>query len=152
MKVVKKNFNKKIKNFKLLYQASLNGYYATEFHRKCDGKNFTITLVITDKDKIFGGFTEIEWDQDGEYIKGYKGFIFSVNNYKIYYTKEGYYKIYRKKYKGPYFVNGFNISDKNGYDNTYDYSEFDLEGKEYVLVGKKYFSIKDYAVYQIELE
>ena len=121
---VKKNFNKKIKSFTLLYQTSIDVYNNTEFYRKYEGRNFTITLVINDKDKIFGGFTEIEWNQDKKLIK----------------------------YKGTYFVNGFNISDKNGYDNTYDYSVFDLEGKEYVLTGKKYFSIKDYTIYQIELE
>ena len=149
---IKKNFNKRIKCYKLLYQASIDGYDNKDFHRKCDGKNFTITLVISDKDKIFGGFTEIEWNQDGEYIYGYKGFIFSINNNKIYYTKNnGNYSIYRSKY-GPKFYNGFSIEDKFGNDKTYGYSEFELEGKEYVLAGEFYYSIKDYAVYQIELE
>ena len=147
---IKKNFNKKVKSFKVLYQALIDGYSNKDFHKKCDGKNFTITLVIIDKDKIFGGFIEIEWNQDVKSIKGDK--IFSINNNKIYYTKNGYYKIYRSQYFGPYCFEGFVIDDKNGADSTRDYSEFDLEGKEYVLAGEFSFSIKDYAVYQIELE
>ena len=110
MKVLKIDLIKKLKNFKVLYQASINGYDGKDFHRKCDGKDFTITLVITDKDKIFGGFTEIEWNQDEKTIKGYKGFIFSINNNKIYYAKNGYYKIYRSQSYGPHFVGGFRIS------------------------------------------
>ena len=149
---IKNRFNKKIKSFKKIYQASIDGCYNEVFHRKCNGKNFTITLVITDKDKIFGGFTENEWNQDEKTIKGYKGFIFSINNNKIYYTKNGYYKIYRSQSYGPYFVGGFRISNKNGIDSTYNYSEFNLEGKEYVLTGELDYSIKDYVVYQIELE
>ena len=149
---IKKNFNKKIKNFKVLYQASIDGYDGKDFHRKCDGKDFTITLVITDKDKIFGWFTEIEWNQDEKLIVGDKGFIFSINNNKIYYTKYGYYYIHRRQSYGPQFKNGFSIYDKDGFDNTDKYAYFNLEGKEYVLAGEKYFSIKDYAVYQIELE
>ena len=43
MKVLKIDLIKKLKNFKVLYQASINGYDGKDFHRKCDGKNFIIT-------------------------------------------------------------------------------------------------------------
>ena len=85
-------------------------------------------------------------------IGGDKGFIFSINNNKIYYTKNGYYSIWRSQNYGPNFDEGFSIYDKGGFDNTYNNTYFDLEGKEYVLAGENHFSIKDYAVYQIELE
>ena len=44
------------------------------------------------------------------------------------------------------------LVNKNGIDSTYNYSEFNFEGKEYVLTGELDYSIKDYVVYQIELE
>ena len=146
-------YNKTIKNYKKLYQASVDGYSIENFHKKCDGKAFTVIFITNDKDKIFGGFTEIEWDSSSGEKKGYKGFIFSISNNKIYYTEKGYYFIYCDKDFGPTFLNGFSIDKFNLVkDNTYVNSEFNLEGKEYVLQGERYGEVKDYVVYQIELE
>ena len=148
---IKKFFNKKIKKYNLLYLASTDGYDTKYFHEKCDGKSFTVTLVITKENKIFGGFTELEWDQSGEYKEGNKGFIFSITNNKIYYNKN-YYYIDNEDYYGPSFDNnGFYIKSNYGYDRIKYYkNSFDVS-EEYFLARKSYFSIKDYAVYQIEL-
>ena len=150
---IKKFFNKKIKKYNLLYLASTDGYDTKYFHEKCDGKSFTVTIVITKENKIFGGFTELEWDQSGEYKEGNKGFIFSITNNKIYYNKN-YYYIYNKNDYGPSFkYNGFDIQSNYGHDWTkISSSYFDVSEEEYALAGELYFSIKDYAVYQIELE
>ena len=55
---------------------------------------------------------------------------------------------------GPSFDdNAFYISYDYGFDETKRSGiSFDVSGKEYVLAGKYEFSIKTYAVYQIELE
>ena len=156
---IKKNFNKKIKNYKLLYKASTDGYGSEDFHAKCDGKSNTITLILTKNNKLFGGFTDKAWDKRNEYKSGNKGFIFSINNNKIYYNKDNNYNIYCSKKDGPIFGEyDIKISNKcnennDSYDNTDSYtSAYDIQGEEYVLAGTQYFSVIDYAVYQLELE
>ena len=76
MEGIKRNFNKNIKKFNLLYQASRDGYGSEDFHRKCDGKKNTVTLILSDKYKIFGGFTDAEWDKTTLTKKDIKDFFF----------------------------------------------------------------------------
>ena len=152
---IKKYFNKNIRKFELLYQASIDGFGSYNFHKKCDGKKNTIVLVITDNNRIFGGFTELEWDDYSGYKEGNKGFIFSINDNKIYYNKSKY-KIKCESYLQPQFEDGFEIysynNDNHGYDLTYKNDEFNAEGREEALAGEIEFKIKDYAVFQIYLE
>ena len=88
MEGIKRNFNKNITKFNLLYQASRDGYRSEDFHGKCDRKKNTVTLILSENYKIFGGFTDAEWDKNETYKKGNKGFLFSINNNKIYYNKK----------------------------------------------------------------
>ena len=81
-KGIEEYFNKNIRKYELLYQASIDGFGKDNFHKKCDGKKNTIVLVFTDKNRIFGGFTELEWDNYSGYKEGNKGFIFSINDNK----------------------------------------------------------------------
>ena len=53
-------FYKKSHKWQLCYRASRDGWYAEDFHRKCDNKGPTVVLVKVD-DYIFGGFTEFNW-------------------------------------------------------------------------------------------
>ena len=53
--------NKKLK-LKLLYRASIDGDTSQIFHSKCDGYSHTISIFRTSDDKIFGGYTDIQWD------------------------------------------------------------------------------------------
>jgi hypothetical protein len=41
----------------LIYQATRDGWTADNFHNKCDYQGPTITIVKTNKNRIFGGFT-----------------------------------------------------------------------------------------------
>jgi len=156
-KGIKKYFNTSISNFTLLYQASIDGFGYENFHKKCDGKNNTIVLVFTDKNKIFGGFTEAKWDSYSDWNEGYKGFIFSINDNKIYYNKKKH-KIKCKSIFEPTFEDGFaiynhkDLNDFHGLDLTYNKGDFDTKGKKYVLDMQIEFAIKDYAVFQIDLK
>ena len=47
--------------FKRIYDASTDGWDATSFHKCCDRKGWTLTLLETTEDFIFGGFTTAEW-------------------------------------------------------------------------------------------
>ena len=138
-----------------LYQFSKDGNNDDKiFHEKCDGKSFTVTFVLTDKNRIFGGFTELPWDQSEKGKIVDKGFLFSINNKEIYYPKNKFF-IFCSKKTGPYFFSSFYISLMLGFektDPTNFYSEFDdvIEKKNF-LAGDEFFTVKDYAVYQIEI-
>jgi hypothetical protein len=67
----------------LLYRGSRDGFAAKAFHRICDGKRDTLT-VVEDKDKnVFGGFTPVPWESSaGRHLSDPKGrgFLFTIIN------------------------------------------------------------------------
>jgi hypothetical protein len=50
------------KCFNLLWRGSRDGFGAGEFHRHCDGRANTLTLIVDTNGNIFGGFTPVEWE------------------------------------------------------------------------------------------
>jgi hypothetical protein len=65
-------------NGTLLYRATRDGFTAKAFHQKCDGKTNTITIIKTDGNYVFGGYTFAEWNNDGHFITDPNAFIFSL--------------------------------------------------------------------------
>ncbi len=45
------------KSFSLLWRGSRDGFDITEFHKLCDGKANTVTVIKNTNGFIFGGFT-----------------------------------------------------------------------------------------------
>jgi len=43
----------------LLYSGATDGYSAVVYHKKCDNKGPTLTLVASNDDKVFGGFLSL---------------------------------------------------------------------------------------------
>jgi hypothetical protein len=54
MKFVRDQFPKA--RFKRIYNASTDGWDADDFHRFCDIKGWTLTIIKTTDNYIFGGF------------------------------------------------------------------------------------------------
>jgi hypothetical protein len=69
-------FNAKIAR---LYKASEHGFKAENFHKFCDNKGPTVTLIKTNDGHTFGGFTTISWDSSGYYKNDTQSFLFSVD-------------------------------------------------------------------------
>jgi len=72
-------------NPRLLYQASKHGFDGNAFHKYCDGKANTITLVkakFTNSSKVvtIGGFLDKKWTISPSYIDSSKAFIFSITS------------------------------------------------------------------------
>ena len=154
---IKKNLNKRIKEYKLLFKGKRDGFESKDFHSKCDNKSYTVSFVKSKEGRRFGGFTDVKWDQSGSWKKGSNGFIFSLDNNEIYYNKDSNCNIYCNSNCGPTFGGGFdfylsNNCDKN--NNSFDNSSnsYDTKGKKYALAGREYFYVEDYEVYKIELE
>ena len=156
-KGVQKNLKKKIIKYTLLFRASRDGYRTSNFHSKCDGKSNTVTLVETTTGRRFGGFTDAQWDQSSSYKTGSNGFIFSLDNNEIYYNKDNQYNIYCNSSYGPTFGGGndFYICDScNSSNSSYDNSgnSYETNGKQYALASSYNFLVRDYEVFQLELQ
>ena len=88
--------NKKIE-LELLYRASRDGDNPKKFHELCDNKEGgTLIIYKTDKNIIFGGFSNAKWisfcnEKDhkiGKDATGSINFLFQLNNKKKYYLRK----------------------------------------------------------------
>ena len=59
-KWVEEAVKKKVK-FELLWKGTRDGFKASDFHTRCDKKGPTVTVIKSQHDKIFGGFTSESW-------------------------------------------------------------------------------------------
>ncbi|TNV83974.1 hypothetical protein FGO68_gene9601 [Halteria grandinella] len=68
-----------ISNFtvSLLYRASRDGFGAEDFHKTCDKKGATITIVQTTTDHVIGGYTNDPWHSSGGCKQSLSGWLFS---------------------------------------------------------------------------
>jgi len=66
----------------LLYRASRDGSGASHFHRMCDGKGATVTVMKSSDVYIFGGCTDVAWGQiDEDYHSFTESFMFSLKDH-----------------------------------------------------------------------
>jgi hypothetical protein len=167
-----KNFKGKENDFifKLVYRGTRDGDSAKEFHKRCDKIGQNITLVQTDKDKIFGGFTKCNWEIPEKYLKemeedtesGIKkkdtySFCFTLGSQKNIYEfcqDENKEAIFCSPKFGPTFCNNiFAINNKflknGGYSTKKKTSCFEGQKEDYELTGEKNFKIKELEVYEI---
>jgi hypothetical protein len=70
------------KKWKLLYRGSRDGFRSSDFHRLCNGQANTVTVILTTKGNIFGGYTPVEWNSGGSwgYDNSQTSFLFTVKD------------------------------------------------------------------------
>eukprot|EP01084_Bolivina_argentea_P170614 295644_1 len=163
--MLKKQWNKGKYVLKLLYRSTeQNGFNdAAAFHKACDGKSKTITIILTDQHHIFGGYTTIPWASPsfpGQYRNDDSAFVFllrSVNNQpKIYNNKNnnGANAVHADKYWGPRF--GYDDILIGGSSKSYCTSNcsYNIQANDFVGGDSKadyvYFRYILYEVYQVE--
>ena len=152
--------NKRIKEIKKLYQATIDGGDSKYFHLKCDNIPNTLVLVKSEGNRRFGGFTPIPWksEEEGSYMKDQdnKTFVFSLDNKKIYYLKSGFDTVYHYKESGPCFGNGWDIGIKGNplkantlytSQNSFDYNGDKQSLSEYNFPN--HLKALEYEVFQI---
>lgn len=156
---IKRSFDFRIKNINVLFKSSKDGDASSTFHQKCDGKQFTITLVKTTNKRRFGGFKTIAWDQSGAYKPDRYAFIFSFDNKENYFVNDasGSNAIYCHSSYGPTFGDGHDFYIANGCKNntsSYDNTQYRYYNKErkttYGLATQKNFQVENYEVFQFE--
>ena len=77
----------------LLYRGSRDGFRVSDFHRLCDNKKMTLTVIQTTDNKEFGGFTDIDFENKffGKKANG-NTFLFTIEmdkSVKLHKYKEG---------------------------------------------------------------
>ena len=72
----------KTSEHKLLYRASRDGWDACDFHRCCDSKGATITVVKCTEGNVFGGYTSKSWASPAicTAVTDNDTFLFSLKN------------------------------------------------------------------------
>lgn len=55
--------NQTFVNVELLYRGSRDGFEVSDFHRCCDHKGPTFTIIEDTNECIFGGFTTQNWEE-----------------------------------------------------------------------------------------
>lgn len=73
-----------VSHWSLCFRTSPRNIADATFHKKCDGKNDTITIIRVN-DYVFGGYIDIPWfsgqpKDPEEYGKTFNAFIFSLSN------------------------------------------------------------------------
>ena len=81
---VEDRMNKKIKGIKKLYQATIDGGEASNFHSKCDNIPNTLTIIKSKGNRRFGGFTSEIWESKIIFKNDKNAFLFSLDKKKIY--------------------------------------------------------------------
>jgi len=126
--------------FKLLYRASVDGFKGENFHKKVDGHAPTLTIIRSNYGKVFGGFSDLEWNSVNNYKNTTNSWVFSLDHKEKYNQKSGqaHYAVYCYNTYGPTFGGGhdFYIAD-NANSGTACYSNF---GYTYECPGKTYGS------------
>jgi len=67
----------------LLFKCSRDGYKAEDFHRICDGKENTLSVIESHKGKIFGFFASIAWETNGDWKIDAKAWLFSLTHKSV---------------------------------------------------------------------
>jgi hypothetical protein len=163
------------KQFSLLWRGSRDGFKAKEFHRRCDGRANTLTVILDTKGNIFGGFTPVEWESQKRKLPFFsasdpfykaddsqKSFLFTLKNPHdiparrfALEAKEKRGAIYCDSGWGPCFGDGIAVSD-NCNANTdshnelgYSYANDTRLGGAIVLTGSYFFTVKEIEVFEI---
>jgi len=157
-KEIENKMNKRIKEIKKLYQATIDGGDSKYFHLKCDNIPNTLVLIKSEGNRRFGGFTPIPWKSNGSYLKDNenKTFVFSLDNKKIYYLKSGHSAVLHYKESGPCFgggcdigINGNPLKENTLYtsQNSFDYKGDKQSLSEYQFPN--HLKALEYEVFQI---
>ena len=130
---IKESINKNKIKLEKIFSMKIISNSSKDFHNYCDNRGPTLTLIKTTKNKIFGGFTPLNFESYGgpKYDIDGQTFIFSLDSMKKYKLinkeKEA---IYCEEKYGPYFgEKDFYIESnmKNGMAYSNKASNFNLE-------------------------
>ena len=149
--------------YQLLWRGSQDGFEAKTFHDKCNNKGPTLTVIVSNNDKIFGGYTSESWGfggSSGASKQDATAFIYSLTHKAKCAKQKNTKSIIDNSSCGPIFGAGRDIiiwDDCNTRSDNYCESR-DSEGATYALpagadnsflAGSRNFSVKEIEVYAV---
>jgi hypothetical protein len=166
---IKEKLRKNSIKYELIYKMSVNGSNSEDFHKCCDDKGATLTIIETENNFIFGGFTALNWKYNGRinnYMRRYEDekkydknkitFLFSINfmkKYDMFNTKR--IAIISGKDLGPIFGN-YDIRLSKDLKNVTvealkDSNFFELDNLELIKGRGQYdnFVVKELEIFNI---
>ena len=161
-----------IRRFNFLFRASDHKYSAAKFHKYCDNKGGTITIITSHCGNIFGGYTSISWNSNGGWLRDEKAFLFLIKSDDksiqiqcplLFELRKDDVKsaIYCKGNCGPIFGWGYDIfidGNRNGYTEQYSYNTPKVknlcgDNRNHKYFSNRYlFQVMDYEVFKINLD
>jgi hypothetical protein len=66
--------------WELIYKASRDGFHANVFHNRCDNKGPTMTIIRSNNNYLFGGYTSVAWTSINRYNNDPNAFLFTLTN------------------------------------------------------------------------
>jgi len=137
-----------------------DGFASGDFHKQCDNKGSTLTLIRSKDGHLFGGYSVLPWDSSYDLKQHAEGFIFTLSNpHNIPPTKysrnlQNTYSIHCHQSFGPIFGAGYDIIVDYTYQNNRNYTHFtsytDTTGKgDNTFTGARYFTTTEIEVFSV---
>ena len=138
------------KKTSILFNSKLDGYTIENFHKKADNNSPTIFIIKTDKNRVFGGYTEHIWDiKNDSHYKDNNAFVFSLDNKQKYTVINSKKAVVERKEYIQFGTccfsinNNCNINKNKSGGSSYRTTKF-------CLSGESIYKVKDYEVHLIE--
>ncbi|CAF4037538.1 unnamed protein product [Rotaria sp. Silwood1] len=156
-------YGKIYQRWELIYKASHDGFDANAFHSRCNNQGPTMTIIQSNNNYLFGGYTSIPWTSDGSYKNDTTAFLFTLINphhisptkYLINPDKTGN-AVYHHNDDGPIFGSNHDILVKNvsnSNDSSYinfpsSYLDITKKG-DITFTGARNFITSDIEIYKL---
>jgi hypothetical protein len=104
----------RVRDERILYAGSRDGFSNQAFHENCDGFSPTLTLVLLHNGRLFGGFTAVPWSSISGPHPDPQAFLFSLSDgedvdggerppCRLFQFQNKGYSVYHAKDRGPLF-------------------------------------------------
>ncbi|EFC45125.1 predicted protein [Naegleria gruberi] len=131
----------------LLYKGTRDGFNGYSFHPKCDNRGPTLTIIKSEHDQIFGGFTSKPWTSNRSpqtYVSDESAFIFKIEKDS---TNQNYQfrKFNIKQDKKQYAINVFEGFLPKFGEDIYICNDCDSQNQSYSGLGYAYESPNNFS-------
>ncbi|CAF4261429.1 unnamed protein product [Rotaria magnacalcarata] len=79
-KILNQFYHEISQRWKLIYKGSRDGFHADAFHSRCNNKRATVTIIQSDQNFIFRGYTSVSWISNDGCKTDPSAFLFTLRN------------------------------------------------------------------------